>query len=173
MSDKEKRRIIREMFPEPAIEPPTVDSDLRTVEVFQGGGKWATVPWDDLKKNMIFRLREPTGELAAVGTEHEISVAMAGALPASPPVRWGIECESFTIVTKDTKVKNIKVLDAEGNSMGFVEKINMREGLAWQRSPEGLLDAVLFQNVIVDMEGDELYKELTVPGHKEEVKTVD
>lgn len=63
-------------------------TELRAVELYQGG-TWITIAWPDLKKGMVFRLREPHGPLADEG---EVCVALED-VERLPGGRFGVKCD--------------------------------------------------------------------------------
>lgn len=105
-------------------------AQVRTLE-FYVRGKWLPGTWESLKKDMIFRLREPGGQIADQGTDHEVSIAVEDARQEPSPMFWGVKCEPFTFVTMDHPLAaHVRVIQEDGTQLGFVQEMNVPMGIA-------------------------------------------
>ena len=71
---------------------------VRTLEVYNRG-EWVQADWSVVKRDTIFRLREPDGTVVDEGTESEISIALGAAEPL--PVEqgsWQVNTKGFTTI---------------------------------------------------------------------------
>ena len=112
--------------------------NLRSVEVYRKGSWWP-LSWADLKKDDIFRLREPDdGSIADAGTDWEISVAMNDAIPQPAPMFHSIEVEPFTHITMDHPLVSRIQAMKDGSPLGYLASIDVRTMQAEQVDvPEG------------------------------------
>lgn len=122
---------------------PPSDPNVRTVEVLQGRA-WVPIQWADLKRGMIFRLRDPDGSIVDKGQDHEVSLAMADATltpwqgrkgahsdPFEVGATWGVRCEPLAAIDLNTLLAaRIKIFDKDGNPLGFVYRLHVPTMLA-------------------------------------------
>ena len=153
-----------------APEGAPAEQELRTVEVYQKGERWVQVPWEGLKRGMIFRLRGTDGEVADMDTEHEVSVALEDAVREQSPAFWGVKCEPFTYVKKDHPLAGRVLVLHLGEPVGFLEEIDMTMSKGWSRASKVPGDGlpkrtrlIRFDEVQVDLDGWGRYDDLTVP----------
>jgi len=109
----------------PAGASPAIPNDPQTriLEVFSYG-EWRRIPWADLKKGMIFRLREMDGTLVDAGTGHEVCVAMGDAYLTEKGA-YGVGGEPFTLVGLSHPLAPcVRVLDSEGRVLGRVYRVH-------------------------------------------------
>lgn len=105
-------------------------AQVRTLE-FYVRGTWLPGTWESLKKDMIFRLREPNGQIVDEGTEHEVSVALRDAKAEPAPAFWGVKCDPFTIITMDHPLApRIRLAQEDGVPLGPVLEMNVAQGIA-------------------------------------------
>lgn len=102
--------------------------NLRTAEVYDKGN-WIPKQFIELKKDDIFRLRDPDGSLVDKGHEHEISLALSDAAPTEAGV-YGLRIAPFTIITKDSPFAHRVRVMKDGKQLALVKQINLRTGIA-------------------------------------------
>jgi len=124
---------------------------LRQIQVYTKGEKWVLTPWQDLKKGMVFRLLEPDGTVADMGTEHEVSIAVKDAAAEDAPACWGVQCEPFTYVKMDHPLAaRVQVLHL-GEPVGFIQEIDMTMSKGWAHYPGGRIRLERFDEIQVDL----------------------
>ena len=137
-----------------ALLPATAEASgpMRTVEVFKDS-RFQAIPWRELKKGMVFRLREPTGEIEDEGTDHECALATEDVSEEEAPVFWGVKAQPFTKVSADHDLPVRILLSRHGKPLGFVVEFDMTVNGAWQRRPDGDIRYARFDTVEVEFLG--------------------
>jgi hypothetical protein len=106
-----------------AAKPDT--ENLRSVELYDRG-QWKPGTWAGLRKNDIFRLRDPDGTLVNAGTEHEICIATSDVILQPAPMHSMIEVDLFTTITKDHRLASRVKVVKDGHQVGLVLSFDLR-----------------------------------------------
>jgi len=109
----------------------------RTVEVYSKG-KWRKGTWKGLKKDDIFRLRDPDGSIVDEHTDCEVCVAVGDAYPVAGDAICGVEGEQFTFIDQSHVLASRLRVVKDGVQVGLVRMVDMKRGLMhrFQRQAE-------------------------------------
>jgi hypothetical protein len=97
---------------------------LRTIEVYDRG-VWRQGAWAQLKRDDVFRVREPDGQLVNEGEELEICIATDAAFP-DPKAGFGVQCEPFVHIAVGHAVAPRIDVHKDNRVLGRVKAINLR-----------------------------------------------
>ena len=134
---------------------------------FYNKGTWEKGSWDGLKEGQIFRLRELDGTLVDEGNDSEICIAMSDATPEPEPMYHSVEAESFVHVGKDHLLSSRLKVVKDGEQVGFVDSIDMRNGTMVKQGIIGPFDYVeIAPKIDTPAHKAEDSKKATIPGHE-------
>ena len=98
---------------------------LCTVDILGPGG-WVRRDFLDIKTFSIFRVILPDGSIRDKGTEYEVAIALQDARREAGHYA-GVKCESFTIIGLDHPFAGRIRVMKDGEQLGGVRWLDMRE----------------------------------------------
>lgn len=114
--------------------------NLRSVEIYQQG-TWVPGSWESLKKDTIFRLREPDGSIVDQGTHLEVCVAMEDAKACPAPEYHKVNGEPFTVITMEHPLAPRIQVWKDGQRVGLAQRVDMRTRQVLVSQPHDALRA--------------------------------